>query len=92
MAAAIRKHPGSYSFLLGVVATMLVGSLWLYLTAPPPAFGQLPDSGAQRQEQIKEQKEANRKLAEIADLLRDIRDDARKERAAKSGSAEPKRP
>lgn len=57
---------------LFVIAVVVVAvGLW-----PPsqPAAAQIPDSGAQRQQQLEELRAMNRKLGEIADLLRDIRD------------------
>ena len=78
------------SFLLGACAVLVAGTLWLNLSAPTPALAQVPDSGAQRNAMIKELRSMNGKLGEIADLLRDIRNDARK---AQSGRAsQPARP
>lgn len=71
------------AFLLGVGTTIAVIAAWSSLVAPPAALAQVPDSGAQRQEMIKELRESNRKLMEIAGLLREIRDDARR---AQTGS------
>jgi type II secretory pathway component PulM len=74
--------------LLGTVVVLLGLILWLQI--PQPALAQSPpDAGAQRLEMIKQLETMNAKLGEIAGLLREIRDDARK------GHAElnrPKRP
>jgi hypothetical protein len=59
-------------FALGGLAMLVAGVLWS--AAPRPAYAQVPDSGAQRFEMIRELQASNRKLAEIADLLRQIRD------------------
>ena len=68
-------------FWLGVCAgtgvCTLLAAAWLTLFRPPAALAQVPDSGAQRVAMIKELRESNTKLAEIAGLLRDIRNDAR---------------
>ena len=59
---------------LGAAAMLLVGALWFGLAAPRRAFGQIPDSGAQRAKMIEELQSANKKLGEIAGLLRQIRE------------------
>lgn len=43
-------------------------------TNPPAAYGQLPDAAAQRAELVMQARVTNEKLAEIARLLREIRD------------------
>ena len=89
-ALRIRWGPG---FLLGVATTAAVVAAWIGLSRPPAAWAQVPDSGAQRMEMIKELREGNRKLMEIAGLLREIRDDARKVHAASQLPASgPQRP
>ena len=81
------------SFLFGAGTIILVGALWLTMSSPPPAYGQIPDSGAQRIEMIKELRAMNSKLDEISGYLREIRDDARKQMSAKDKDADkPKRP
>ena len=89
MTAEPRKRFWS-SFLLGACAVLVAGTLWLNLTAPAPALAQVPDSGAQRNAMIKELRSMNGKLTEIAGLLREIRDDARKAPAARA--SQPARP
>lgn len=64
---------GWSGFLLGACTALLAGVLWLGISSPPPAFGQIPDSGAQRAEMIKELRGVNRQLKEIAGVLREIR-------------------
>lgn len=61
-------------FLLGIAGSALAIALLWAAMAPPPAFGQVPDSGAQRLEMIKQLKSANQKLDKIASILSDIRD------------------
>jgi hypothetical protein len=61
-------------FLLGAATLLLVGLLWQGISQPPPAYGQVPDSGAQRQRMIKEMVTTNQKLTEVVALLKQIRD------------------
>jgi hypothetical protein len=61
-------------YLLALATMVFVGLLWRGVSAPPPAFGQIPDSGAQRVQMIAELRTANKRLAEIAKLLGEIRD------------------
>ena len=62
------------AYVLGA-ATVLAGVLmWSGLSAPRVAYAQVPDSGSQRNEMIKELRTSNQKLTEIAGLLREIRD------------------
>ena len=60
-------------FLLGSLAALLIMLTWQVVT-PRVALAQVPDSGAQRNEMITEQKITNQKLTEVAGLLREIRD------------------
>lgn len=62
-------------------ATMLAAVVLGQGLLATSANAQIPDSGAQRYAMIKELEKANKKLAEIADVLREIRD-------GKSGAAE----
>jgi len=62
------------AYLLGGLTVLAAGLLWQGLARPPAAYGQVPDSGAQRNEMIIELRTSNQKLAEIATLLREIRD------------------
>ena len=78
------------SFLLGAGVMLVAGGLWLSLSSPRPALAQVPDSGAQRNAMIKELRGINGKLGEVADLLREIRDEARKARG--SQESKPKQP
>lgn len=61
-------------YLLGGATLVLVGLLWQFFSQPPPAYGQVPDSGAQRNQMIQELVSANTKLAEITKLVKEIRD------------------
>jgi len=61
-------------FFVGGVTLVLLGLLWQAVSQPPPAYAQIPDSGAQRQRMIKEMVTTNSKLTEIADLLKQVRD------------------
>ena len=77
------------TFLLGAGSVLIAGVLWSGLSAPPAALGQAHDSGAQRLAMVKELRTMNGKLSEVADLLKEIRDDARKH--AKQADAADKR-
>ena len=58
------------AYVLGA-ATVLAGVLmWSGLSAPRVAYAQVPDSGSQRNEMIKELRTSNQKLTEIATCLR----------------------
>jgi hypothetical protein len=67
------KHTWTALLAGAMIATL---ALWLVSLAPSPqvALGQVPDSGLQRQQMIEELKASNRKLDDIAGLLREIRD------------------
>jgi hypothetical protein len=70
-----RSKLGYWSaYVVGGVTVLLAGLLWQGLSAPPAALAQIPDSGSQRLEMIKELQLSNQKLAEITGLLREIRD------------------
>jgi len=73
------------AYVLGVGTTLLAGILWLGVESPPPAYGQVPDSGAQRQRMIKEMVTTNQKLTEVVNLLKQIRDQT-------AGDADSKQP
>ncbi len=76
--------------LLAAATALLILVVWSQLSSPPAALAQSPpDAGAQRLEMIKQFEAMNAKLNEIAGLLREIRDDARK---AHSEGEKPKRP
>jgi hypothetical protein len=78
------------AWLLGAATAVLALALWSQFWSPPAALAQSPpDAGAQRVEMIKQFDTMNTKLSEIAGLLREIRDDARK---AHPESERPKRP
>ncbi|MFH1745664.1 MAG: hypothetical protein ABIG44_01335 [Planctomycetota bacterium] len=85
MIIEFRKRPWS-GFLLGAGTVLLIGLMWLNL-APPPAYGQLADSAAQRNEMIKELRGVNQKLTEITGLLREIRNDARQDKPDKDSKS-----
>jgi hypothetical protein len=77
-------------YLLGGATLVLVGLLWHFASQPPAAYAQVPDSGAQRNRMIQEQVTTNKKLTEIVDLLKEIRDQNKAEPAAKKpGAARP---
>jgi hypothetical protein len=61
-------------YLLGLVTMLFVGLLWRGAASPPPAYAQIPDSGAQRQQMIAELRTVNKKLSEIAKILGEVRD------------------
>lgn len=58
--------------VLGVMLVVLI--VISRVEAPREALGQVPDAGLQRQQMIRELESANKKLGEIAELLREIRD------------------
>jgi hypothetical protein len=62
------------AYVLGGITVLAAGLLWHGLSTPPAAYGQIPDSGAQRLEMITELRASNQKLAEILGVLREIRD------------------
>jgi hypothetical protein len=68
------KLRGWSAYVIGGAAVLLAGLLWQGLSAPPAALAQIPDSGSQRLEMIKELQISNQRLAEITGLLREIRD------------------
>jgi hypothetical protein len=64
----------SWSWVLVLVAAAGGLFLWPGLAAPRVAYAQIPDSGAQLNEMIKELRVSNQKLTDIAAVLREIRD------------------
>lgn len=72
-------------YVLGCITVLVAGLLWQGLSNPPAAYGQIPDSGAQQAEMIKELRASNQKLTEIAGYLREIRDAQTAEKKDKSG-------
>ena len=79
------RFPSSFwhGFLLGGAMLLLGGLLWHGVSQPPPAYGQVPDSGAQRQHMIKEMVTTNQKLTEAVNLLKQIRDQGAGDTSAK---------
>mgnify|MGYP001392195470 CR=1 FL=1 len=65
----------------GLAAVLVAAALWQGLVRPAPAYGQIPDAGAQRRQMIEELVALNRKMAEANELLREIRDLARQKPA-----------
>lgn len=64
---------------LGWVAAVIIALAWALLPAGPAtpvaeAQAQIPNAGAQRAVMIEQLQAANRQLAEIRDLLRDMRE------------------
>jgi len=83
----LRRRMGGVNgagFVLGVAVALVGVVAWSALTSPRAALGQVPDSGAQRNDMIKELQESNKKLGEIAGLLREIRDQGKKDKDAKA--------
>lgn len=66
--------PARSVLLLAAAAALLGVAAWRGLVSPPPAYGQIPDSGAQRELMLREMRLQTEKLSEIAVLLREIRD------------------
>ena len=78
------------AWLLGATTALVGVALCSQFWSPQSALAQAPpDAGAQRLEMIKQFDTMNMKLGEIAGLLREIRDDARK---AHPETERPKRP
>jgi hypothetical protein len=61
-------------FVVGGIAFLAIGMLWLGTGQPRTALAQVPDSGAQRLQMIHEQQLTNQKLDIVVKLLTDIRD------------------
>jgi hypothetical protein len=61
---------------LALCALALAAScaVWSSLRAPRAAYGQLPDAGMQRKQMLDELRTANKHLAEISKLLKQIAD------------------
>ncbi len=76
-------------FALGGVAVGAASLLWQGLATPRPAYAQVPDSGAQRNDMIRELQESNKKLTEIAGLLRQIRDGQKADKDRKPDQLKP---
>ncbi len=70
---ALRQATG-IGFALGVAAGIALAALAMPLIAPRTAFAQIPDSGRQRDQMLKEQQVTNERLGEVVGLLREIRD------------------
>lgn len=58
----------------GLLGALLGAVIWQGLVQPAPAYGQIPDAGAQRKEMIQELQTVNKKLSEVAGLLKELRD------------------
>ncbi len=61
-------------YVFGLVTVVLLGLLWQVASQPPVAYGQVPDSGAQRNRMVQELVTSNKKLTQVVDLLKEIRD------------------
>ena len=90
-----RSRPFWPGYLLGIVTAMCLVGLIGVVGQPPAALAQIPDSGAQRVQMIREQQTTNHKLAEIVTLLGEIRDlqasasDTQKSKKTKSTARQP---
>ena len=81
------------AFVCGGLTVLVAAVLWQGVASPRTAYGQAPpDSGAQRDEQIKEQRITNQKLTEIIGLLRNIRDGESGEKKDKDAKPSKVRP
>ena len=77
-------------YLLGGATLLLMGLLWQFVSQPSPAYAQVPDSGAQRNRMIEELVTANKKLTEVTNVLKEIRDLNKADSATKKpGPARP---
>ncbi len=79
MSVARLKRRFWSAYALGGVTVVAVVLFWQVFAAPRPAYGQVPDSGMQRKIMIRELQTVNKKLTEMAGLLREIRDTQAKE-------------
>lgn len=81
-------------FAVGGITFLAVGILWFGSAQIRPAFAQVPDSGAQRMQMIREQQFTNQKLDVVIKLLTDIRDQSAEKQDEKrdSGKAKSKQP
>jgi hypothetical protein len=70
--------------MLGAVLTLAAMLAAQSLLHPTPAYGQIPDSGAQRERMIRELTAANKQLKEATTVLKEIRD-LQKQTAAERG-------
>lgn len=89
------SSPGFWrGYVLGGATLVLLGLLWQFVSQPPPAaYAQVPDSGAQRNRMIQEMVTSNKKLTQIVDVLKQIRDQCASETPAKKpGTPPPARP
>ena len=73
MSSTLHARKFCPAYLLGIATALFALVAW-HTIAPQPALAQVPDSGAQRNEMIAQQRVTNDKLTEIAGLLREIRD------------------
>ncbi len=86
----IFRSPRYWSaYLLGIFTVALAALAWQGL-APRPAYAQLPDTAAQRNEMITEQRTTNQKLTEILAVLKEIRDQGVPGKTAKPPAAAPR--
>lgn len=77
-------------FAVGGIVFLAIGMLWLGLGQPRPAHAQVPDSGAQRMQMIREQQFTNQKLDVVIKLLTDIRDQSAEKQDEKRDSGKAK--
>lgn len=74
MRVSNRRLEPCLAAVLGGLTVLAAGGLWQALVWPRAAVAQVPDSGLQRKEMIDELRLSNKKLTEIAGVLREIRD------------------
>ena len=79
-------------FVVGGIVFLAIGMLWLGLGQPRPAYAQVPDSGAQRMQMIREQQTTNQKLDAIVKLLTEIRDQGADKSDEKKDAGKGKKP
>ena len=89
MSATTPKRSFWAAYVFGGLTVLAAALLWQGLGKPPAAYGQVPDSGAQRMEMINELRTSNQKLTEVVALLREIRDLEAGKAAAKDKEAKP---
>ncbi|QOJ13918.1 MAG: hypothetical protein HRU75_04345 [Planctomycetia bacterium] len=68
-----RSNRGRSLMVLAAIGGLFALTALWPLSSPPQAQAQVPDSGAQRAAMLAELRATNQKLAEIAEILREIR-------------------
>lgn len=92
MAAKTERRRTWPAYALGVASVLAAGLLWNTLVMPQPAYAQVPDSGAQRNDMIKELRTSNEHLSQAVALLKEIRDLQKRETKEEARNEDAKPP